>query len=282
MSSTNIKIVAFDLDGTLLDSMKNISQENMDALLFAKDLGIELVPATGRLYDNIPAPLVNLCRYFILSNGAAIYDSKEGKYIHSCCIPNALALKIYKYAETLPCLYDSYINNRGYMTRTMHEKLYDYVPDKNYAKTMVAKRTPIDNLKQFVTEGNYDIQKIQYFFKDIPERDRQLTLLNEKFPGLLYVSTSLASNIEINIADAIKGKALVSLCALLDVPISSSVAFGDGTNDLSMIKDAGIGVCMSNGAPQCLAIANRITEYDCDHSGLGRELLKIINYQQMR
>lgn len=274
----NIKLVAFDLDNTLLDADKKISEENLNALRTARNLGVETVPATGRLLDNMPQQLLDTCRYFILSNGATIYDSKEQRYLYDCCIPNKLALEIYEYADTLPCIYDAYINNHGYMTRSMHEIFMDYLPDKNYGRTMIARRSPVDDLKQFIRDGNYEPQKIQYFFMDLDERNRQIKLLSEKFP-CLYVSTSLASNIEINIADAVKGNALRKMCSILNIPVSSSVAFGDGTNDLSMIRDAGIGVSMSNGAKECLEIADLITEFDCNNSGLGRELLKLLNYQ---
>lgn len=275
----NIKLIAFDLDNTLLNTDKEISDENLNALKYAKSLGIEVVPSTGRLYDNIPEPLLELCRYYILSNGATIYDSKEGKYMCDAVIPTDLALEIYRYADTLPCIYDAYLNNHGYMTKTMYDNLYDYMPNKKYALTMLAKRTPVEDLKQYIIDGQYSVQKIQYYFIDLDERLRQLKQINEKFPGKLYVSTSLETNIEINIADAVKGKALQRLCKMLDIPVECSAAFGDGTNDLSMIIDAGIGVSMSNAAKECLEVADIITEYDCNHSGFGRELMKMLNYQ---
>ena len=274
-----IKLVAFDLDFTLLDKDKKISDENIEALKYAKEHGIYIVPCTGRLFDNIPPILKELCRYFILVNGATIYDSLNDTYLYDVNIPKDLALDIYSYGDTLPIVYDAYIDNHGYMSANHYDTMFDYLPDKNYAKTMKIKRTPVPELKAFISEKNTDVQKIQYYFKSQREREIQIEMLKEKYPGLLYISTSLQSNIEINIADAVKCKALKKMCDILNIDIANAVAFGDGTNDLPMIKDAGIGVCMCNGAESCLNAADIITEYDCNNSGFGRELMKLINYQ---
>ena len=273
---SRIKLVAFDLDNTLLDKDKKISSENLEALKYAKSKGIYIVPTTGRLFDNIPQELKDLCRYFILVNGAFIYDYQTDTNSDFALIPKDLALEILSYGDTLPCIYDSYIEYHGYMSASQYEMLFDYMPDHNYAVTMKAKRSPVPDLKGYILEGSRDVQKIQYYFQDLEERERQIAALGEKFPGLLYISTSLQSNIEINIADAIKGNAIRRLCAKLGLSTDEVAGFGDGTNDLSLIKEAGTGVCMSNGAAECLACADIITEYDCNHSGFARELLKLI------
>lgn len=278
----NISLIAFDLDFTLFDSMKKMSDENYEFLKRAKSDGIELVPTTGRLYDNIYPEIKEMCRYFILSNGSTIYDSREDRHLYKCEIPKDLALKIYEFGDTLPVVYDGYIDNCGYMSEDMLNVLDEYVPDKNYVVTMKAKRTPVPDLKEYVRQRNIDVQKVQFYFKDISLRDSMVEQLSGIFDNKLYVSVSLQSNIEINIKDANKGVALRQLCSILNIPIEQTIGIGDGTNDLSLIQDAGIGVCMINGAQSCRDAADVITKYDCDNSGFARELSRIINYQKIR
>lgn len=278
----NIKLAVFDLDGTFLREDKSIPKENMEALRLAMEAGITVAPATGRLMDNMVPELKGLCRYFIMINGAWVYDALEDKTIYSAPFDKSLALSIYEYAESLPCIYDAYIDNHGFMSAAMHAVLADYMPNKAYAESMRIHRTPVPDLIDYIRNNDVTVQKIQYYFQDLNERDRQIQCLNEMYPGLIYPSTSLASNIEINTVDAVKGKGLHALCDYLGIDIEDAAAFGDGTNDLSMIKEAGIGVCMRNGAPECIEAADIVTEKYNDEAGFAGALLSLINYQKTR
>ena len=72
----------------------------------------------------------------------------------------------------------------------------------------------------------------------------------------MNLSYSLPANLEINAAGATKGAALTELCRMLDIPLEETAAFGDGTNDLSMLRAAGTGVAMANGDPAVLEAAD--------------------------
>ena len=76
----NVKLIAFDLDGTLLDDDKHLPPENLAALQAAHAQGIFLVPATGRILKALPEELLapGLFRYFIFSNGALVYADRAG------------------------------------------------------------------------------------------------------------------------------------------------------------------------------------------------------------
>ena len=77
------RLIAFDLDGTFLDDEKQIPEETLRAIERAAGRGVEIVPATGRIYRGIPEELKALpfIRYYILSNGAAVYDAREDKVL---------------------------------------------------------------------------------------------------------------------------------------------------------------------------------------------------------
>ena len=105
-----IKLIAFDLDGTFLDDRKNIPEENLRAIEFAASQGIHIVPATGRLYNGLPAILQELdfIRYYILINGAQVYDAQEDKVLVSADISNGLAISLMDHAEEIGAYYDCY------------------------------------------------------------------------------------------------------------------------------------------------------------------------------
>ena len=82
-----IKLIAFDLDGTLLGEDNRISDENFNVLAFAAERGVSLVVATGRNYSEVPPRVRELpIRYFITANGGYVYDREEDKVLYSHCL----------------------------------------------------------------------------------------------------------------------------------------------------------------------------------------------------
>ncbi len=272
-----IKLIAFDLDGTFLNLEKKIPGENLDAIKRAAEKGIIIVPATGRLYDGLPEEIrkLDFIRYFILINGAKVYDAKEDRVLFSADLSNQLALDLFDYAETFDCLYDCYLHDSGLMPRTMYDSLENYVVDQHYVKYMKKIRRPVENLKELVRTDGSTVQKVQYFFRDQKERLRQIDLLPQRFPGVKATS-SMPTNIEINAVNASKGPALRFLCEKLGFTAENAIAFGDGTNDIDMIRTAGIGVAMSNSDPKLFGEADMVTACDHNHAGVGKTIAELI------
>ena len=246
-----VKIIAFDLDGTLLDDKKHIPQENLRALREAAAAGALLVPATGRLYTGIPQSLRELpgVRYCLTINGAYAYDAKEDKNLYSADMPAELCLRLIEHMDSLPVIYDCYQDNWGFISRSMLERAAEYIPDPAILKMMWDLRTPVDSLYDALKERGRPVQKMQMHFKDPELRRRELERLPALFPETA-VSSSLPWNIEINSSGATKGKALKMLCAALGIDVRDTLAFGDGTNDLDMIQTAGVGVAMGNAVEE--------------------------------
>lgn len=271
-----IKLIAFDLDGTFLADDKSIPEENLRALRYAESKGVLCVPATGRLLCGVPEEITGLefIRYYMLINGCRVYDSYGDRDIYSAEIPLDLALRFYAYADTIPCIYDCYIDNMGRMSRSMYENMAEFFPDLNYLNQMKKLRVPVDELKKSITEEGKDIQKMQLFFKDMNERQLQIEKLPTMFPDLIF-STSLVSNIEINYKTAGKGKALLAICRETGISPEETLAFGDGTNDVEMIEIAGIGVVMSNGDEEAKKKADIIAGNN-NAAGVAEMIYKLI------
>ena len=273
------KLIAFDLDGTLLDTDKNLPEENRLALEAAADAGMILVPATGRIYRGIPEPLRSLpfIRYYILSNGAAVYDAREDRLLYRGDVPLELALRCYEYLDTLPVLYDCYQNEQGWMSRSMLEAAPPYFErEPHILELLYGLRVPVDDLKETLRRRGEPLQKLQCFFLERDEELRlaQLTEIPRRFPELV-ATTSVSNNIEINSVNAGKGKALSALCRALGFTAAEAVAFGDGSNDSEMLRAAGLGVAMGNAMDSVKAAADEITASN-DDCGVARTIRRLL------
>ncbi len=257
------KLIAFDMDGTLFDDSKQIPQRNIDALFAAKERGCLTVPATGRMYSGLPPVLQDeRLRYHILINGALVYDSKEDIILHEGNIDYRQAAALCRWLDNFPVIYDCYIDNEGYMQADMHDSAEPYFEKvKNIYRYVMDTRTRVDCLADYMEERKSPVQKMQIYFRPWQEdlRSELMERLPVEFPGLSTTS-SLSNNIEINSVEAGKDKGLEKLCAALGIDIKETVFFGDGSNDLGIIKAAGLGVAMENAEEQVKKAADVIAK----------------------
>ena len=256
----DIRIIALDLDGTLLDSGKNLSAANRAALAAAAEKGIHVVPTTGRFFGGMPESVRALpfVRYAITVNGAQVYDRATDTAIVREELPLATALAIMRYLDGFDVIYDCYQDNWGRMTASMQARAADYAPDAHYLKMIRELRKPYPDLKAHLEEEGRDVQKIMLFARDLSVRAQIADGLKARFPELA-VSASTFNNLELNSANAHKGLALKRFAEHLGLGLENCMAFGDGANDLTMIQAAGIGVAMSNACPEVLAAADYVT-----------------------
>lgn len=255
-----LKLILTDLDGTLLRDDKSLSPANRAALVRAAAQGAEVVVATGRFFGGIPRELLELpfLRYFILMNGAKVYDRREDRVLYRSEIPLAQAERVMDLLEPLDCTVDCYQNDVGWMERRYFDHLDYYVTDPVSRAMVRSHRRPVDDLRAQVRAGGDTVQKMQAYFPHLELRPRVMALLRREVPGVVQ-SVSLPTNLELNAAGATKGAALAALCRALGVDPLDTAAFGDGTNDVSMLAAAGVGVAMANGAPETWQAADLVT-----------------------
>ena len=255
-----IGIIALDLDGTLLDSNKKLSEKNYAALQKAAEAGIEIVPTTGRFYGALPESIKNLpfLHYAITINGAQAVDVRSGEVIYSAELPWQQTVELMELFDTLPVIYDCYQENEAYMPAAQKALINEIAPDKHYIKMLHELRQPVEDLKSYLSEKKKGVQKVQFFTKDIALRDKLLKELPQKYDDL-SVTCSLVNNLEINQIHANKGEALAALARHLNLPETATMSFGDGLNDISMLKSAGIGIAMANALQPCKDVADYVT-----------------------
>ena len=271
----DIRLIAVDLDGTLLNSQKELTPRTKEALTRAAEKGVHIAPATGRTFGGVPEIVRSLpfVRYGICINGGSVWDAQIDGAIHTAEIPYERAEEIFDYVEQFHTMYDCYVDGWGKSDRKFFDHLLDYV-DEDVVKIIKATRSPVDDFRGYIRSLSHDIQKIILFFRDLEVHDRMIEKIRADLPDMA-VTAALPCNIELNNKDANKGAALRILCEHLGFGPEQAMAFGDGGNDQSMIETAGLGVVMANGVPELKAAADYITLSN-DEDGVAAAIEKFV------
>ncbi|MHC4252566.1 MAG: Cof-type HAD-IIB family hydrolase [Planctomycetota bacterium] len=249
-----IRLIALDLDGTLLNSEKTISPRNRTALRRASDAGVVVALASGRMTDCIAPTAERLgidCPIIAYNGGMARGRAADGrpvlfhrplearysKELTDFCRGRYL-LNVYfddkVYAEETPALRRF---AEIYSTRT--GAVYEFVPD----------------LGPF--EGQDTTKAI--IITDPPERDRLHAEWSPRWGDETTIVRTDPEYLEFMERGTDKGVALVGLCEALGIPIEAAMACGDGDNDAEMLAAAGLGVAMANASPRTLAAADEVS-----------------------
>ena len=272
----HVKLIALDLDGTLLDSEKRISPRNRAALDAAAARGVHIVPTTGRFFDAMPQCVRELpfVRYAVTCNGAAIYDSIERRNVSSSLIPLGTVFAILDALDGFDCIYECYMDDWGWNSESTVAKADEYAPDVHYADMIRDLRTHLPDLKAHLRTTGHNVQKVLAYVKDPTLYGPITAKIAEVAPGT--VSTASNSRMfEFNAADAHKGVALARLAEHLGFGIENVMSFGDGLNDLTMVRDAGFGVAMANAVPEVLAVA-KIVAPSNDEDGVADAIERFV------
>lgn len=258
------KAVFLDLDDTLLDKNKNISEENKEAIKYVNEKGGMVCIASGRHIESTKKywNMIDANRYIIYSNGAGIYDCYENENIFLADIEKDICLNLYNYAMQ---------NNVCIRFDTPYGR---YITDEKY----------IINIEILITEeiidliSNNKILQISILSTEEENRTKVINYINENIPKTVKIENVFMTGksnefFAINIVNTnvSKGNAIYGLCKFLKIDINDVIAIGDGVNDISMIKNAGLGVAMENAEPEVKAVAKEITG-NCNESGVAQIL----------
>ena len=275
----HIKLVASDLDGTLLNKNKEITPRLFDALKKLDELGIYFVPSTGRPFGTVPQAIKELpfLKYVITSNGATIYDATEKKnIIENYLTPEAVDAVI-EIARELPVITEYFIEGKAYIANKVYDDLTPFDLTESHVTYIKNSRTPVEDFWNEMKRNNTVLENINLVFRDMELRKKTWDRL--KALGLASVTAATTKNIEITSLYATKAKALEKLCEVLCFTRENVLAMGDGDNDMPMIQFAGIGVAMANGEEHIKQAADIIAD-DCNDFGAAKILEQIIESKQ--
>lgn len=255
-----IKLIALDMDGTTLLDDKTISPKNMQVLRDAQARGILVVPATGRPRKIIPDSIFEVggIQYSITSNGACVYDHEQEQVLYSNLMTPEEALNLMDFLSQYDLFVEAYSDGQSY-TERQKLRLLSEIEDfpQIYMDFILATQNFVDDLPAFLKQNDKKIEKVNLPYIEPKLCTEVLTKLREMKEYTL--TSSFFNNIEINRAGASKGDALSHLCKRLGIRPQEVMAFGDGDNDVEMLKFAGCGVAMGNAIERLKNCADFIT-----------------------
>lgn len=255
-----IKMIGFDLDGTLLNSRKELTDYTKNVLTKAAKQGVIILPATGRPVTGIPRELLSLpgIRYAVASNGGRIVDIKEDKLLYNCPVDYDLSVKILKIFDDYDVVHEIYFDGQGYIQESELERLSRFVPSAPMADYIRSTRIPVPDLWGKMEEmKGHGLDKVHAIFADRQaQREAEARI---RALGSLEISSAMGHNVEVNAAGVDKGTGMLRLGRLLGIRPGEIMTCGDGNNDLPMIRAAGLGVAMGNAIDEVKQAADYIT-----------------------
>jgi len=284
-----MSFIAIDLDGTLLNNENGISEENIKAIKFAGENGIEIVISTGRAHFDVKkiCERFRISPYVIGTNGATIH-SKKGECISSITISEMNVEQVLKWLDDRNYYFEVFTDKSIYSLKDRRASFQNEINS--------LKRNDLDQeMKELVNVAERQFDQFGYVLVDhyheILQRNEDVnnilvcTFDKEKLAEArnrfnkckeLMVVSSAEHNIEITSRFASKGLALEKLVFLLNGSLDQSMAIGDSNNDLSMFEKVGYSVAMGNAKEDIKAICKETTLKN-DENGVAHAIYRYID-----
>lgn len=269
------KLIFIDIDGTLFDHAKDaIPESAKNAILSAKSKGHKIFLSTGRPYADIDQEILNFpLDGMIVSCGAVVYVDNKPIYC-----------KTYPQKELISLIQFMLDNNIGFSLDGIHKNylteeafnclsslMFKNNEDSELSRAMMAKNNcfPFEDMKE---EDLKEVVKISIFTKNKESCEKLFQKIPESLVGFMYKNNHLhLYNGEISIKGITKATGLKQITNYLNIPIEDTIAIGDSLNDLDILQEAGLSICMGNGADECKKTADFVTK-DISNDGLAYAL----------
>ncbi|MFB9768400.1 Cof-type HAD-IIB family hydrolase [Lactiplantibacillus modestisalitolerans] len=288
-----ISIIASDMDGTLLNNEMVVSDFNANAIRQAQQRGVHFIVSTGRRYSEaqpllaaqgITAPLITL-------NGAEVYDA-SGKMLDMVPITKSVARTIFHTLNSQGYYFEVvatdgiYSNSKAKRIEQIAHLLTNLNPDTSFkvAVTLASARLElmdinyVEHYNDLLDDPKMHIMKIIAFSQAGPAKLKPLSTELLAKHSSIKITSSSASNIEINNVNAQKGIAVERYANMLNTPMSNVMAIGDNNNDVSMLKLAGVSYAMGNATTEVKQLAQRNTDTNVN-DGVGKAILEVLAQQ---
>ncbi len=288
------KLIAIDLDGTLLNSYGQVSERNREALKRAQEKGIQIVLASGRTTNSVKNMANELGNndYIICGNGSLVYDLQSEEIIYDKFIEKKKALQIIKICEENSIYYNVYTENMVIAKTLSNNVLFYHQENANKPDSRKTKINLVENIYEYIE--NLDNENILKFtisdssniiFNSIIKKLREIKNIDVLDVAHMSRKIIKAGTEEVQIAyyyteitseNVDKWNALKWLAERLNIPNEEIIGIGDNVNDKLMIENAGLGVAMGNSAPYIKEIADRVVSSNND-DGVAEIIEEVIN-----
>lgn len=287
------KMIAIDLDGTLLDSYSEVTIENINALKYAKSKGIEIVLASGRIANSVAniANEIETNNYFISGNGSMLYDMKNRKILYENYINKEKMLELIKLCEENSIYYNIYTEDTVIAKSINYNVLFYNYENSKKSQEKKTKLIITDNVYSYIKESNIEkflkmticdenkiiFSGISRMMKKISEIDvldvshmsRKMIKSGTETIEIGYYYTEITKN------NVDKWYAIEELMKIKGIKKEEVIAIGDNINDKIMIENAGLGIAMGHSDPEVKKVADFITKNN-NENGVALAIQKFI------
>lgn len=284
-----IKLIASDMDGTLLNSDHKIPKENIELIKFAQKNGIQFVVATGRAYyEALPALNNENIKCDVISfNGGIIYD-KNGNIINITPMKLKDLYYTIEILKSLEISYQLYTKNTIY-TNSIETDITAYIdlirangeePNEQHLRQEARNRlalghiTEVDNIELYLNQENNPAIKVIGISNDLEKLKHATELLSGN--DNISVTSSGANNVEIMDKKATKGEALKIVADIHDINLKNAIAIGDNLNDQAMLDIVEYSIAMKNGNKDLQKTSKFITEKTNSEGGVADSVMKLL------
>lgn len=285
-----IKMIASDMDGTLLTSHLAISEKNKEAVLKAQEQGIEFMVATGRAYGEAKPPLeeAGIRCGMITGNGAQGFDA-DGNEIFTISINKKIAKEIMGIFRENN-LYFELMTTHGVYSESQPQRLENFatllaenIPHITFKMAIAMASTHVNMLPisyvesydELLKNSEVEVLKIITFSDGGQEVLQPIAEVIEKIDDV-HVTSSFPNNIEVNHKEAQKGVAVAKIAEAKGISLADVMTIGDNFNDVSMLEVAGVSFAMGNAEPGVKQIATYEAETNVN-DGVGKAILRAIS-----
>jgi len=247
------KLIAADMDGTLVNDDSELTERTKTAIIKAVDAGVIFVVATGRAFSNVQIvnELFDKDMPFIVFNGAAAYMGKSEKLLFERFLDFDLAVEAFNIGQEKDLAQIVWTGPRLWINRSCEETL-------RYASFYKDSGTSIITDLAAIKDEVRGVSKVLWI--DDPAKIKELSVeMCVHFDGRLKCVSSMLHFLEFISNDAGKGTALADIGKLYGIDKSEILAIGDGQNDIGMLEYAGFGVAVENAPDEVKAVCDHVT-----------------------
>jgi len=270
----DIKLIAIDMDGTLLNKNNKLTQRTHDAVKKAQEKGVRVVIATGRVLKSALhySDELKLNSYVSACNGAIVVDETK-KIVLRKPINIIDVKKVMEIGHELG-IYFHFYNEDTFFTKTVVQEVIDYYnPTTSKFQSQDVGIRIYQQSDEVTSIKDLFVYKFLFIDNNKDKLDK-LKLQLRRIKGI-DLSSSWNNNIEVMQKGASKGSSIEFLCKEFGIDKSQVMAIGDNENDLSMIKFAGFGVAMENGE-ECIKQAAKYITSSNEEDGVAKVIEKFI------
>ena len=258
------QLIAFDMDGTLLDGKKQITIKTQHAINRALKSGKTVILSTGRGLDELNEyrDILKDIPYFICESGACVYDNFNDEILYSNQMDASIIEEILTITEHQDLMFSYIANGRGYSEIEKVDHM-DHYQMEIYQPLLKNNIRLVSNIREHIKQHIACIEKIN-IFTVTPEERIKLQKSVSHLPVML--TNSEPNALEITADGISKASGLKILCKKLNIPLEQTIAVGDSTNDIEIMKVAGLSIGMGNSMQEVKDIC-KVLVSDNNHNG---------------